>query len=110
MNTGPHSLSAQERSLLNEVRARGRILTRLKELGYRDVEVVQPPLGTMARIDGEGPRDRGLSEEQILACLHALERRGILVVSVTAFSASSTEYICEWRLTAEVSGQPLPES
>jgi hypothetical protein len=91
-------LSAKERQLLLLIEQQGRLLTRIKELGSGDYEFLQhaglPQLSGAASAGG-----RPLDDDDLFACLHALEDRGLLTSTVTVFNTSTTEYICEWTLT-----------
>jgi hypothetical protein len=89
-------LSGRERWILAAVRRTGRLVTRIKERGDGDVEFFQPPL---QRSSGGGEDYwRGMSEADVISCLHSLEGRGLLSSLVSVNRASTTEYICEWRL------------
>lgn len=90
-------LPIKERMLLEAIRRRGRVFTRIKELSEGDVEIVQMPFPATWS-DGQDASPLSLSDDDILTCLHSLESRGFLGSSVTVFSASATEYICEWKL------------
>ncbi len=89
-------LPAKERDLLGAVARCGRILTRIKEHGDRDVEFIQLPSMNLQSKAGEELQRLAMADDDILTCLHALEGRGLLTTNVTAYNASTTEYVCEW--------------
>jgi hypothetical protein len=90
------NLPAKERQLLLLIERRGRLLTRVKELGDGDYEFLQhgglPQSSAGALVAGL------LDEDDLLTCLHALKSRGLVASNVTVFAASTTEYLCEWKL------------
>lgn len=96
MNTT--ELPAKERKLLAAVTRCGRVLTRIKELGDRDIEFIQlASLNAQSNHSGE-LEQFAMDDDEVLTCLHALEGRRLLTVNVTVYNTSSTEYICEWTL------------
>ena len=89
-------LPDNERRIFAAVRRTGRLLTRIKERSEGDEEFIQPPLDG-STIDGEDLWS-AISEADVIPCLHALEARGLLTSVVSVNAASTTEYICEWKL------------
>ena len=100
-------LPAKERHLLLLIEQRGRLLTRIKELGNGDFEFLQYP--ALPQLSGGAPPSGCLlDEDDLLNCLHALEGRGLVASSVTVLSTSTTEYICEWTLKDGHVDRPRP--
>jgi hypothetical protein len=90
-------LPASELKVLDAIRRWGSIATRIKELGYGDVEYVQLPLATWPA-DRSSARVEAVADDEVLTCLHSLHDRGLVERNTQVHGASPTEYICEWTL------------
>lgn len=90
MNTTAQYIPAKELLVLEFIRRRGQLSTRIKESGDGDREY----------LDASGGQDQeiAIADDDLLTCLHSLEGRGLIACTMHVHLWSTTEYICEWTL------------
>lgn len=91
MNTTALCIPRKELLVLELIRRRGRLSTRIKESGSGDHEYLQGP--------ADPEPEMAISDDDLLTCLHSLEGRGLLTCRMHVHVWSTTEYICEWTLS-----------
>lgn len=84
-------LPRNEVIVLETIRRAGHLVTRIKELGEGDIEYADTFEPTE-----RCQRELGISGDELLTCLHALQDRGLIVATVTVHPTSATEYVCHW--------------
>jgi hypothetical protein len=89
VNTKAPSIPAKEQLILDLIRRRGWLSTRIEELSDGDHEYLEAP--------DEVGQEIAIADDDVLTCLHSLEGRGLIVCTMHVHLRSATEYICQWK-------------